>query len=401
MQVDHSDMDKAWLKVLSMYMAVGDLFRLRLVSKNLGALSMKVLHDDAIRKVVRSDEALAALERLSIYPPIVQLEGNRVTHDGVSRLMAAGVIRTLRIVDCDNINDQTVTLLAENNGMTLRNFEIDCRAPNLAFRNGYNGTRPMVITDRGIRQLATNCPHMQSFVLRWSRQITDDSLIEVFRSSKQLEALALHWSKVSDRSLQALANSESVLKDLDIRTCKEVSDHGISAIFHKQLQLRSLSLVDIPVTDHGLTELVSTGRAKTLQSLFLSDLESITDAGLKTLAGGITDKLTSLHLSHLKRVTNDGIIALLSACTGLVSLDIAWMGIGDDALKGVSNAPSAMKSLRVARFDGLKEVTDAGLTAFVKTCSRLGIVECFNSKATEACARSLSGPNLNVIMAPW
>jgi hypothetical protein len=57
--------------------------------------------------------------------------------------------------------------------------------------------------------------------------------------------------------------------------------------------------------------------------------------------------------------------------------------------------------LRSARFDGLKELTDDGLTSFVKACTHLKFIECLNSKTTEKCADTLRKGTLSVILAAW
>ena len=393
------NVDTAWQHVFGGYLTIAELFRCRRVCKNFKYYVNQYIKDNTRRKVVYGDDELAALYRMDIYPPILQVEGSKITLSGLQPLIAYGCLQDLKVVDCDLVNDQAFVALASNSRY-LRNIEIDCRAASLASRNGYNSTRPTNITDQAIKAIATGCPDLECLTLIWVRQVTDDAFLEVFGRCPRLRILKLHWSRISDKALQSIGEKDN-LEELDVRTCKDVGDNGIRPLIKSCSNIRRLYLVDVQCTNETLKELTTCGRSGQLETLFLSDLVHVSDEGLMAVAAGISSNLHTLHLSHIKATTNQGVTALLEAAKDLKDLTIAYLPISDETMNAIASSTSALKSLKVARFDGLKEITDNGLTSFVKSCSKLSLMECLNSKTTEACAKALRNPALSVILSAW
>jgi hypothetical protein len=391
--------DALWVMCLGSFLTITDLMRTRRTCSAFRDIVHRYLKDSSKRKIACSDEELAAMTRINAYPTQIQLESAKITLQGIQGLVSSGRLDDVKIVDCDHVNDQAIIALA-NGSRGLKKIEIDCRPLALAQRNGYNGMRPMTITDQAIRTVATACGGLEVLSLIWVRQVTDDAFLEIFGRCVRLSVLKLHWSRISDKALQSIGPKE-YFRELDVRACKEVTDAGVQPLVQQCLHLRVLSLIDVQCTDETLKELARTGRAAQLETLALSDIEAITDAGLIALSEGVSENLKTLHLSHLKGVTNEGVSKLLVAASGLVDLTISYVSVTDEAMQRLTTHPTTLPKLKVARFDGLKELTDVGLTNFVKACSKLSIMECFNSRTTEACVKSLCNPALNVIMYAW
>lgn len=391
--------DQIWIKVLGSLFTISELMVIRRTCTGFRDIIHRYLKDNSKRKILRSDDEMVAIFRINAYPTQIQLESAKVTINGIQALIQSNRLDDVRIVDCDHINDQAIILLA-NGSRLLKRIEIDCRPKSLANRNGYNGVRPMTITDQAIKTIATACNGLEVLSLIWVRQVTDDAFLEVFGRCPRLTALRLHWSRISDKALQSIGPKE-YFRELDVRACKEITDNGVQPLIQQCKQLRILSLIDIQCTDETIKELTRTGRGSQLELLALSDIEAITDGGITMLAESISKELKKLHLSHLKNVSNEGFYKLICACSGLVELSISYLPITDAAMIRLVEEGIQFPSLRVARFDGLRELTDVGVAKFVRSCPKLHILEVYNSRTTEVGMQALRSPMINIVTHAW
>jgi hypothetical protein len=151
------------------------------------------------------------------------------------------------------------------------------------------------------------------------------------------------------------------LRSFSLSNCY-VTDHGLSQL-EKNSRLRGLNLISIPVTDEGMR---SIGKLPDLSRLWLQNLP-ITDAGL--------DHLSRLPLNDVmlirSKITDEGFrrfatgksfrvlcvwgtsitdrsLEGIRGMTSLEHLDIEWTGITDEGLKVLETLPS-LKNLSVTR----------------------------------------------------
>ena len=389
-----------WQRIFSLYLFIQEQFKLRSVCKLFNDSVLASLKNLHVKKTLQKDKEIEVLLRLEVYPVILDIRGPYITHKGISMLLELGKSQNIRIVDCDNITDQTLQVLGKH-GQELHSLNIDFRPLSLSLRNGYNGTRPMQISDTGLDAIAQGCPHLKFFFLRWSKKITDKSIADLCRNCVELENVTLIWAKPGDLVAESLSLRASTLTYLDLRACRDFSDDKLILMFEKLINLRKLFLYDVPCSNSSL-QAIANSCAPNLEQLEMSDLELVTDNGINELAEKVSDKLKILHLSHLRNITEDSIVKLLTAAKSLNKIDIAYIGLSDAAMLRISSDSSALKLLKSAHFDGLKEISNEGLIEFVHSCPVLCFIECLNSKATNTgLLEALKRKNLNIVLEAW
>ncbi|WOL14088.1 EIN3-binding F-box protein 1-like [Canna indica] len=269
---------------------------LQAIAKGSPSLRQLLVH----KSCYLSDAGLSAFADTAKALENLHLEDcNRITLVGIlgAILKCSRVIKSVSLVRCLGIKDINFAAATQlPSCMSLRSLTIrDCPG----------------VTSASLELVGKICPQLQNIDLSGQAGVTDASLIPLFESSEvgfvevnlsgcvnvtddlvamlvkahgsSLKMLNLHGcKKITDRSLLAIADSCSLLDDLDLSSCS-VGDYGVAILASaRQLNLHTLSLASCSkVTLKSLPFLGNLGRS--LSGLNLQNSSLISTNGMRFL----------------------------------------------------------------------------------------------------------------------
>ena len=206
------------------------------------------------------------------------------------------------------------------------------------------------VTDHTLQSLADHCTGLQSLSLSDCRKITDTGLVIISMNCTNLKSLKIYYcNKITDASIISISIYCSGLLSLNLRRCKKITNASI-----------------ISLSTH------CTG----LLSLNLYDCDHISDASIISISTHCTG-LLSLNLDYCNRITDASIISLSTHCSGLQSLNLyRCHQITDASIISISEHCTGMKKLEVSE----TAITDASLIAIAKNCTGLQYLNTYRCK---------------------
>ncbi|OIV91255.1 hypothetical protein TanjilG_30477 [Lupinus angustifolius] len=170
---------------------------------------------------------------------------SNVSDVGVSSVLRACSfsIRTLKLLDCYRIGDETILFLAKF-----------CHKLETLIIGGCKD-----VSNDAIRSLATACSsNLKNLRMDWCRNISDSSLSCIFSQCRNLEALDIGCcEEVTDAAFQLISNEEPglSLKFLKVSNCPKITVAGIGILASKCSYLEYLDVRSCPhITKAGLDE---------------------------------------------------------------------------------------------------------------------------------------------------
>ncbi|WP_010584786.1 leucine-rich repeat domain-containing protein [Schlesneria paludicola] len=283
------------------------------------ALTNSVINDSGVETIVKSFPELTELD----------LSSNTNMTNGVVKIISnLGKLQRLTLVQ-NQINDigaQRLSKLQELRSLDLR---------------GNMEAGDMTL------EVVAGLPHLQSFKHRSTA--VNDSGLEYLSQGQALESLLLQDFVITDQSGPHLAKL-SKLSQLEIFRCQGFGSDGVLAL--KGMGLIRLTLRDLPNVDDRAMEVFDD--LPQLRRLYLHELTSVGDAGLKHLAG-----LKSLELLDIWTVPQmtDETVDVISQLPNLKDLSIRVTGVTDSAIDKLLT----MKSLQSLTFKENGSITAEGL----------------------------------------
>ncbi|XP_005098065.1 F-box/LRR-repeat protein 16 [Aplysia californica] len=199
-------------------------------------------------------------------------------------------------------------------------------------------------------------PRITALTITDCIHIADDTIGAIAQLLPSLYELNLQAYHVTDNGL-ALFDSKlnSSLRILRLKSCWEITNHGIVNIIHSLPNITYLSLSGCSkITDDGI-EIIAENMKK-LKSLDISWCSRVTDASLEYVACDLGN-LEELVLDRCTHVTDIG-IGYISTMTPLSRLFIRWcVQVGDFGLHHIFS----MRNLRVLSIAGCRRLTSNGL----------------------------------------
>jgi len=148
------------------------------------------------------------------------------------------------------------------------------------------------ITDHTLQSMAEHCTGLQTLSLSYFREITDAGLIAISVHCPYLKSLKINnCDHITDASIISISTYCTGLQSLNLRWCTQITDASI-----------------ISISTH------CTG----LQSLYLGNCHQITDASIISISSHCIG-LHSLDLDCCRQITDTSIISISTHCTGLQS----------------------------------------------------------------------------------
>lgn len=208
---------------------------------------------------------------------------------------------------------------------------------------------------------------------------------------------------MTDFSIEAIGIGCPVLKQICLRKCCFISDHGfvafskavvsleslhleevnritlsgvISALSACQSKLRTLSLVsciglkDLALGGEFLVPTTTTTPCRSLQSLSIRNCAGFGSFGLAIL-GNLCPEIRQLDLSGLYGITDEGLLSLVENCEGgLVKLNLSGcFNLSDEVIMSIVRTHG--ETIKIMNLEGCRRLTDASLFAIAESCQLL------------------------------
>ncbi|WOL09228.1 EIN3-binding F-box protein 1-like [Canna indica] len=277
---------------------------LKAISK--GSPLLKQLH--LRRSCYLSDVGLTAFAETARALENLHLEDcNRFTLIGVLTALSKcnPELKSLALVRCLGIKDISSCPIQLPACMSLRSLTIrDCPG----------------VTSASLQVVGKICPQLQNVDLSGQVGVTDASLIPLVESSNVgfMEVNLSGCVNVTDALVTLLVKSHgSTLKTLNLDGCKKITDGSLLAIADTCSVLDDLDLSGCSVTDYGVAVLAS-ARQLNLRMLSLANCSKVTEKSLPFL-GNLGCSMVGLNIQHCSLISN--------LATGLLEEKLWWCDI--------------------------------------------------------------------------
>lgn len=227
------------------------------------------------------------------------------------------------------------------------------------------------VTDGSLRRITANCKNLEILDLAGCSKITNHSLfyISMLRKVKKLNLRSCRM--ISDSGIadlcntSGLENSRRTLEELCLQDCQKLTDESLRHISLGLPELEKINLsFCVSITDTGLK---SISRIGTLRDLNLRSCDNISDIGIGFLAeNGLN--LHFLDVSFCANITDSAMRHIASGISSLQSLSLTTCSIGDEGLAKISKALSDLQVLNIGQ---CVAITDEGLMSLAEHSSKL------------------------------
>eukprot|EP00188_Purpureofilum_apyrenoidigerum_P001938 Plantae.Rhodophyta-Purpureofilum_apyrenoidigerum.ctg21195.p1 GENE.Plantae.Rhodophyta-Purpureofilum_apyrenoidigerum.ctg21195~~Plantae.Rhodophyta-Purpureofilum_apyrenoidigerum.ctg21195.p1 ORF type:complete len:519 (-),score=78.34 Plantae.Rhodophyta-Purpureofilum_apyrenoidigerum.ctg21195:463-2019(-) len=263
-----------------------------------------------------SDQVLITLTTGSTSIRELVLEGcYRLSDDGIIEAVNnLADLSVFELTSCPNLGKRSMEALVTKFGSTLKSLAI--------------GSSPQLGAEE--LKILANFEKLESLKITENPNMTDDILEHILQNQ-----------------------SDGNLITLDLSSCSEITDAGVSTVAHKRRALKEIKLDCTKISDEGLSKLSE--RCTFLQSVSLRSCSNVTDLGCLHLIEKC--KLTTLILNKLYCITDATICSLREHCANtLQELDISWCrAISDEALGVLIDSSRA--NLRTLTLRGCSQIT--------------------------------------------
>ena len=252
-------------------------------------------------------------------------------------------------------------------------------------------------------------PNLTHLDLGLCKDVGDGTLGRIGTFCHNLRYLSLEGNvRITNAGLLLLAWGAKELKSLNLKSCRNISDHGINVMALNDdgsplgSKLEFLGLQDCKLTDKSLAY-ISKGMPQ-LKRVNLSTISTITDGGLKSLAlmpvleeinirkcDNVTDqglaylsddsrkpsKLKFLDLSFCSSVTDFGLSHVAQGLKNLVGLSISNSLVGDTGLLNLANGLVHLQTLALGQCNN---ITEGGLIKMAIKAKSLRMIDIYGCK---------------------
>ncbi|CAG5128894.1 unnamed protein product, partial [Candidula unifasciata] len=256
--------------------------------------------------------------------------------------------------------------------INFKDWGSDISKRKLCFENFQNrGFDQVCLTgavDMDIADFINNTPNSKKLIRAVSircSNISDNALESIIRKVPNISRLELsNCNEVTGSGLWACLNPKIVV--LTITDCIHIADDTIGAIAQLLPALHELNLQAYHVTDNGLA-LFDSKLNSSLRILRLKSCWEITNHGVVNIIHALPN-ITVLSLSGCSKITDDGVEIIAENMKKLKSLDISWCSrVTDASLEYVACDLGVLEELIL---DRCTHVTDVGI-GYISTMTSL------------------------------
>ncbi len=297
--------------------------------------------------------------------PLTSLNASRtqVSDAGLKSLATISTLEVLDLTGCTNITVKGLAALSNLHslntlslgGTSLQGIESLQKLPltNLTISHS-------PLSDETLKSISM-LPSLNVLDLNGCSNITNSGLASL-SNLRSLATLSLKESSINDNNLSSVGKLGS-LSVLDLSGCSNLTDKGLEPL--KSLKgLKDLYIAATKLSDKGLHTI---GELTTLSQLSIEDCKNITGTGFPELG----NLQSSFSLYCARSGVDPKNIKLLRFIDCLTELDISYLGVRDQDIKGIQ----ALKSLYNLKMEGNPNFTNVGLTyvAANRTIDKLNI----------------------------
>ncbi|KAE8663449.1 Calcium-transporting ATPase 8 family protein [Hibiscus syriacus] len=352
-----------------------------------GSTSYRGVTDFGLSAVARCCPSLKALSLWNV---------PRVGDEGLSEIAnECHLLEKLDLCQCSSITNKGLTAIAEHcPNLTALSIESCPKIGNeglqaigklcLKLQSISIKDCPLV-GDNGVSSLFSPEHSILSKVKLQGLNITDFSLAVIGHYGKSVTNLMLGGLRnVSEKGFWVMGNAKGLQKlvSLMITSCLGVTDVSLEAMAKGCSNLKQMSLRRCCfVSDHGLLAFAKFAGCVLGSSFVLpcSSLKSLsirncTGFGTSSLAmvGKLCPQLQHVDLSGLYGITDAGLLPLLESCVaGLVKVNLSdCLNLTDEVVLALARLHGG--TLELLNLDGCRRITDASLVAVADNCVFLG-----------------------------
>ncbi|KAI9769902.1 MAG: hypothetical protein M1835_006624 [Candelina submexicana] len=183
-------------------------------------------------------------------------------------LFEKNTLETLILNHCSSLTDEALKILVEGVEPEIDVLTERPMVPPRKLKH-LDLTRCQGLTDKGVKSLAGNVPHIEGLQLSKCNLLTDDALTDLIASVPRLTHLDLEeLDELSNTTLQNLAKApcKNRLEHLCISYCEELGDSGMLQVLKNCPRLKNLEMDNTRVSDLVLAEAASVVRQRSKRS---------------------------------------------------------------------------------------------------------------------------------------
>jgi F-box/leucine-rich repeat protein 2/20 len=176
--------------------------------------------------------------------------------DFMQILFERNSLERLVLMNCDSLNDESLTVLMEGQDSEMDYLTGRRIAPTRKLRH-LDLTRCRGISHKGLEKCIDRLPEMEGLQLNKCHGITDDVLTSMLNGMPKLTHLDLEeLIELSNTVLQSLATAPcaKILRHMSISYCENLGDVGMLPILKNCTNLESLDMDNTRVSDLSLAE---------------------------------------------------------------------------------------------------------------------------------------------------
>ncbi|KAJ4715927.1 F-box family protein [Melia azedarach] len=259
------------------------------------------------------------------------------------------------------------------------------------------------VTDTGFKTILHSCSNLCKLRVSHGTQLTDLVFHDISATSLSLMHVCLRWCNLlTNNAIKSLV-SNTGLKVLDLRDCKNLGDEALRAISCLP-QLKILLLDGSDISDAGMSYLRH-GIISSLVTLSLRGCKRLTDKCISVLFDGSSKlQLQELDLSNLPNLSDNGILTLAKSRVPISELRVRQCPlIGDTSIIALASMQvdddrwygSSIRLLDLYKCGGITPLAFRWLKKpYFPKLRWLGVTGSVNRDIVDALARSR--PFLNV-----
>ncbi|GAY46061.1 hypothetical protein CUMW_094030 [Citrus unshiu] len=259
------------------------------------------------------------------------------------------------------------------------------------------------VTDTGFKTILHSCSNLYKLRVSHGTQLTDLVFHDISATSLSLTHVCLRWCNLlTNHAIKSLASNTGI-KVLDLRDCKNLGDEALRAISSLP-QLKILLLDGSDISDVGVSYLRLTV-ITSLVKLSLRGCKRLTDKCISALFDGTSKlQLQELDLSNLPNLSDNGILTLATCRVPISELRVRQCPlIGDTSVIALASMlvdddrwyGSSIRLLDLYNCGGITQLAFRWLKKpYFPRLRWLGVTGSVNRDILDALARSR--PFLNV-----
>ncbi|MCJ1439904.1 MAG: hypothetical protein MMC23_000385 [Stictis urceolatum] len=172
-------------------------------------------------------------------------------------------LERLLIDRCTEFDDNALTMLMQGKDPDIDILTGVANVPPRKFRH-LDFHRCRQLTNKGVKTLAHNVPHLNGLRLSQCSSLNDDSITDIFATCPHLTHLDLEEVDMTNSSMVALAKAPCAtrVEHLNVSYCENLGDAGLIPVAKACTGLRSLELDNTRVSDLVLVEIAASMRAR-------------------------------------------------------------------------------------------------------------------------------------------